>query len=193
MTASWWVAFLQFLETNATLFRIIGIVVVAVVVRLIFGLATDRVIDRISNSTLAASPAKGTRATAAQVRLVQRTTTLGAVLRSVINWGISIVAVILVLSELGFAITAIIAGFGILGAGVALGAQDIVRDIFNGTIMVFEDQIGVGDTVDLGDAKGVVEAVTVRIIKVRAKDGTLWFVRNGQIQRVGNKSQPRKP
>jgi small conductance mechanosensitive channel len=84
--------------------------------------------------------------------------------------------------------TAIIASLGILGAGVALGAQDIIRDIFNGIFMVFEDQLGVGDKVDLGDAKGVVEEVTIRVTKIRDAKGVLWFVRNGQIQRVANSS-----
>ena len=189
MASGWWESFTDFLVQNAPLFRIIGIVFAAILVRGMFALAANRVVDRIQSAATQATgkarvPAK------TQARTLQRTTTLGSVLRSIINWGIGVIATILVLSELGFEITAIIAGFGILGAGVALGAQDIVRDIFNGTIMVFEDQIGVGDTVDLGEAKGVVEAVTVRVTKVRAKDGTLWFVRNGQIQRVGNKSQP---
>lgn len=189
MTSGWWESFTDFLVQNAPLFRIIGIIFAAILVRGMFALAANRVVDQIQSAAIQATgktrvPAK------TQARTLQRTTTLGSVLRSIINWGIGVIATILVLSELGFEITAIIAGFGILGAGVALGAQDIVRDIFNGTIMVFEDQIGVGDTVDLGEAKGVVEAVTVRVTKVRAKDGTLWFVRNGQIQRVGNKSQP---
>jgi small conductance mechanosensitive channel len=191
MTSGWWETFTGFLVQNAPLFRIIGIVLAAILVRGLFAIAATRVVGRIQVSATQESgktkvPAK------TQARIMQRATTLGSVLRSIINWGIGVIATILVLSELGFEITAIIAGFGILGAGVALGAQDIVRDIFNGTIMVFEDQIGVGDTVDLGEAKGVVEAVTVRVTKVRSKDGTLWFVRNGQIQRVGNKSQPSK-
>jgi small conductance mechanosensitive channel len=85
--------------------------------------------------------------------------------------------------------TAIIASLGILGAGIALGAQDIIRDIFNGIFMVFEDQLGVGDTVDLGEVKGAVEEVTIRVTKIRDSKGVLWFVRNGQIQRVANFSQ----
>ena len=191
MNSGWWETFTGFLVQNASLFRIIGIVLAAILVRGLFALAANRVVGQIQVSATQAT-GKTKVPVNTQARIMQRATTLGSVLRSIINWGIGVIATILVLSELGFEITAIIAGFGILGAGVALGAQDIVRDIFNGTIMVFEDQIGVGDTVDLGEAKGVVEAVTVRVTKVRSKDGTLWFVRNGQIQRVGNKSQPSK-
>jgi small conductance mechanosensitive channel len=117
---------------------------------------------------------------------------LGSVLRSFANWGVGAVAVILILSELGFEITAIVASLGILGAGIALGAQDVIRDIFNGIFMVFEDQLGVGDKVDLGDATGVVEEVTIRITKVRDSKGVLWFVRNGQIQRVANFDHKRR-
>jgi small conductance mechanosensitive channel len=114
------------------------------------------------------------------------------VLGSLTNWVLGIVATIMIMGELGFQVTAIIASAGILGAGLALGAQDIVRDILNGVFMVFEDQIGVGDKVDLGEAVGTVEEVTIRVTKIRDAKGTLWFVRNGQIQRVATKSQPKK-
>ncbi|MEN9739843.1 MAG: hypothetical protein RLZ72_109, partial [Actinomycetota bacterium] len=81
---------------------------------------------------------------------------------------------------------------GILGAGLAVGAQDIVRDVLNGIFMVFEDQIGVGDKVNLGEVDGTVEEVTIRVTKIRDDKGALWFVRNGQIQRVASKSHPKK-
>ena len=76
-----------------------------------------------------------------------------------------------------------------LGAGLGFGAQNIVKDVLNGLFMVVEDQLGVGDVVDLGPATGMVEAVGIRITKVRDVNGTLWFVRNGEIVRVGNMSQ----
>jgi small conductance mechanosensitive channel len=173
-----------FLASNATTFRIVVILLGAVFVRFLVVVTINRVIARV----VADSAEPGSRKSVAtqNARLSQRTQTLGSVLRSFANWAIGAIAVILILGELGFEMTAIIASLGILGAGIALGAQDIIRDIFNGIFMVFEDQLGVGDKVDLGDAKGIVEEVTIRVTKVRDSKGVLWFVRNGQIQRVAN-------
>jgi small conductance mechanosensitive channel len=95
----------------------------------------------------------------------------------------------MVLNELGVEVGALIAGAGILGAAVGFGAQSLVRDLISGLFIVFEDQFGVGDVVDLGEIKGVIEAVGLRVTQVRDVEGTLWYVRNGEIARVGNKSQ----
>ena len=179
-----WQDLASFVGANATVFRIVAIVVGAALIRLLVASTVNRVIARAVADTEA--PRKSSAIHTA--RLAQRTQTLGSVLRSFANWAIGAIAVILILGELGFEMTAIITSLGILGAGIALGAQDIIRDIFNGTLMVFEDQLGVGDKVDLGDAKGTVEEVTIRVTKVRDAKGTLWFVRNGQIQRVANSS-----
>lgn len=179
-----WEDLAAFLSSNATIFRIVSILVGAVFVRFLIVVTINRVIARVVTESASDSPKKNSSTNNA--RLAQRTQTLGSVLRSFANWAIGGVGGILVLGELGFEITAIVASLGILGAGLALGAQDIVRDIFNGIFMVFEDQLGVGDTVDLGDAKGTVEEVTIRVTKVRDSKGVLWFVRNGQIQRVAN-------
>jgi small conductance mechanosensitive channel len=179
-----WADLVAFLGANATVFRILAILVAAVIVRLIVVLTINRVIARVVADDVISTPRSSAKTHNA--RLTQRTQTLGSVLRSFANWVVGAVAIILVLAELGFEITAIVASLGILGAGIALGAQDIIRDIFNGMFMVFEDQLGVGDKVDLGDVKGVVEEVTIRITKVRDTTGVLWFVRNGQIQRVAN-------
>ena len=181
-----WADFTAFLGANATVFRILAIVAGAVTIRFTVVVTVNRVIARVIAETDAESARKPSAIQ--NTRLTQRTQTLGSVLRSISNWVIGAIATILVLSELGFEMTAIIASLGILGAGVALGGQDVIRDIFNGIFMVFEDQLGVGDKVDLGDARGVVEEVTIRVTKVRDSRGVLWFVRNGQIQRVANSS-----
>lgn len=184
------------IAANETPLRIAAIIVVAVVARFVIGIAMSRIIGEVVNGVKRAADVTETkqiRDTAhAQARVIQRTRTLGSVLGSLTNWVLGVVATILVLGELGFEVTAIIAGAGILGAGLAVGAQDIVRDILNGVFMVFEDQIGVGDKVDLGEAVGTVEEVTIRVTKIRDDKGTLWFVRNGQIQRVASKSHPAK-
>lgn len=126
----------------------------------------------------------------AAVRLVQRTRTLGTVLSNIVNVTIVIIATILVVNVIDQSIIGSLALLtAAVGAGLGFGAQNIVKDILNGLFMVVEDQLGVGDVVDLGPATGVVETVGIRITQVRDVNGTLWFVRNGEILRVGNMSQ----
>jgi small-conductance mechanosensitive channel len=72
---------------------------------------------------------------------------------------------------------------------LGLGAQTIVRDVLSGIFMLVEDQYGVGDTVEVLEVKGVVEKVGLRITTVRDTNGTLWYLRNGEILKVGNSSQ----
>jgi len=191
-----WALVTQWFAENQMIIRIAFIVLGALIARAVFRSATSRIIARVVDgvgvATDGTASKQRTSTANAQARIVQRTRTLGAVLGTLTNWVLGVVATVLVLSELGFEVTAIVAGAGILGAGLALGAQDIVRDFLNGVFMVFEDQIGIGDKVDVGDAKGVVEEVTIRITKIRDAQGTLWFVRNGQIQRVASKSHPKR-
>lgn len=125
----------------------------------------------------------------AQARLMQRTRTIASVLGNLATWGLTFAVISVVLSEAGVSPGAIFAGAGILGAGLGFGAQSLVRDLISGLFIVFEDQYGVGDSVDLGQASGVVESVGLRVTQVRDLEGTLWFVRNGEIVRVGNQSQ----
>ena len=122
-------------------------------------------------------------------RIVQRTRTMGSVLDNVVTWMIIAVAIIIILQVLGASITAVVASVGFIGVALGIGAQSTVKDLLSGLFMVFEDQLGVGDVVDLGVATGIVESVGVRITTLRDVNGTLWFVRNGEIVRVGNMSQ----
>ena len=95
----------------------------------------------------------------------------------------------MILSEIGVNIAPIIASAGILGIALGFGAQNLVKDFLSGIFMIFEDQYGVGDVVDLGEAIGTVEAVSLRVTRLRDVNGTVWYVRNGEILRVGNQSQ----
>ncbi|WP_017793852.1 mechanosensitive ion channel family protein [Leucobacter salsicius] len=122
-------------------------------------------------------------------RAVQRTRTLGTVGRAIITWVIAGIAMILILGQLGVNTAAVFTSAGIVAAGLAFGAQNIVKDILNGIFMVFEDQLGVGDLITVGTINGTVEDVGIRVTQVRALDGTLWFVRNGEILTLGNSSQ----
>jgi small-conductance mechanosensitive channel len=93
------------------------------------------------------------------------------------------------LGTLGINLAPLIAGAGIVGVAVGFGAQNLVRDFLSGIFMLLEDQYGVGDVIDVGEATGTVEGVGLRTTRVRDVDGILWHVPNGEIQRVGNKSQ----
>lgn len=122
-------------------------------------------------------------------RRVQRATTIGALLRSMATFAIWSLAVLTVLGELGLNLGPLIAGAGIVGVAVGFGAQNLVKDFLSGIFMLIEDQFGVGDVIDVGDATGTVESVSLRTTRVRSVDGTVWYVPNGAINRVGNKSQ----
>jgi small-conductance mechanosensitive channel len=122
-------------------------------------------------------------------RGVQRTKTIGSVLNNLLTWIIVAIVFVLILDTLDFDATTLIASAGVMAAALAFGAQDIVKDMLNGFFMVMEDQIGVGDFVEIEQTTGVVEAVGIRVTQVRSVDGTLWFIRNGEIVKLGNKSQ----
>ncbi|GGH39014.1 hypothetical protein GCM10010921_10000 [Microbacterium album] len=153
-----------------------------------------RVVDRIVQGAKSKARVDDTRALErsplASVRLVQRTRTLGSILHNIINTAIVVVAIILIVNAID---QTLLGSFALIsaaiGAGLGFGAQNIVKDVLNGLLIVAEDQIGIGDVVDLGLATGVVEFVSVRVTHVRDVNGTLWYVRNGEITRIGNMSQ----
>ena len=119
----------------------------------------------------------------------QRARTIGSVLKSVTTFIVYGLAFVLILGELGINLGPIIASAGIVGVALGFGAQNLVRDFLSGIFMMLEDQYGVGDIVDVGEAIGEVEAVGLRITTLRDINGTVWYVRNGEILRVGNSSQ----
>jgi small conductance mechanosensitive channel len=122
-------------------------------------------------------------------RSKQRAQALGTVLRSVAALTIYGIAAFIVLSEFGVNIGPLIASAGIVGVALGFGAQTLVRDFLSGIFMLVEDQYGVGDVIDVGEANGVVEEIRLRTTRLRDVNGTVWFVPNGEIKRVANKSQ----
>ncbi|RUQ97531.1 mechanosensitive ion channel family protein [Labedella endophytica] len=157
-------------------------------------LVIRHVVDRIVNGVKRQNNADDTKELSvsplAAVRVVQRTRTIGTVLSNIVNVVVSVISIVLIVNTIDQSIIGSLALLtAALGAGLGFGAQNIVKDVLNGLFMVMEDQLGVGDVVDLGPATGVVEAVGIRITQVRDVNGTLWFVRNGEILRVGNMSQ----
>ena len=122
-------------------------------------------------------------------RRVQRAETMGSLLKSVTSIVIFTVVGITAFAELGYPVGPLVASAGVVGVALGFGAQSLVKDFLSGVFMIFEDQYGVGDSVDLGEAGGTVEAVGLRVTRVRDVEGTVWYVRNGEIIRVGNQSQ----
>jgi moderate conductance mechanosensitive channel len=118
-----------------------------------------------------------------------RARTLASVLRSVTTALIAVIVTLMVLQELEFSVGPLLASAGVVGVALGLGAQSLVRDVVAGMFMIIEDQYGVGDVIDVGSASGSVEAVGLRVTRLRDVNGTVWYVRNGEIMRVGNQSQ----
>jgi len=174
------------------LFRAAVIIIAAIVFRRILVKAINRLVKSKVHKKRVGVDGKSSPSTTAVIdakRAMQRSETLGSLFKNVATIIIYTFASLMVLSVLGFPVGPLLAGAGILGVALAFGAQSLVADFLSGIFIIMEDQYGVGDVVDVGDAIGTVEEVTLRITKIRSVDGVLWFVRNGEIVRVGNKSQ----
>jgi small conductance mechanosensitive channel len=176
--------------------KILMIIVIAFVVRLLL----RRMINRVTTLPKAGGKlpsllrplrerAPEVLGTAVIERRRQRAQTIGSVMKSMATFLIYGLAFILVLGELGLNLGPIIASAGIIGVAIGFGAQNLVKDFLSGIFMMVEDQYGVGDVVDVGEATGTVEAVGLRITTLRDLKGTVWYVRNGEVLRVGNSSQ----
>jgi small conductance mechanosensitive channel len=175
---------------------LIGILVVGLIARWLLHRVVDRLVRRAEDGVLPdrlSKMAVGRGTTedgeSARSRRLQRARTMGDLLKSVITGVIVAIVITMMLAELDYDIGPIIASAGIVGIALGFGAQNLVKDFLAGIFMIFEDQLGVGDVVDLGEASGTVEAVSLRVTRLRDVNGTVWYVRNGEILRVGNQSQ----
>ena len=192
---AWWADFIAALGTaGLRLINAVAIIIGALILSWILRLVIRRVVHRIVNGAKTKANVDDTqaldRSPLAAVRLVQRTRTLGSILQNMVNIAIGVVAIVLVINAIApNALGSLALLTAAIGAGLGFGAQNIVKDVLNGIFIVAEDQIGIGDVVDLGLATGIVEYVSVRITHVRDVNGTLWYVRNGEITRIGNMSQ----
>ncbi|MDX6215441.1 MAG: moderate conductance mechanosensitive channel [Frankiales bacterium] len=176
--------------------RVLVILVVALVARTLLHRAINRLVRSAVDGRLPGAlhglrdKARALESTVLlSERRRQRTETLGSVLRSIASATVGVIALAMVLGEIGLDLTPIVASAGIVGVAVGFGAQNLIKDFLAGMFMLLEDQYGVGDVVDAGAATGIVEAVTLRTTRLRDAEGTVWYVRNGEINRVGNKSQ----
>ena len=177
--------------------QILIIVLLAVAIRWISVAVLNRIIKRMAAQGRRERLGETRRAERTQElsevlmsqRRQQRAEAIGALLRSVITATVLIIALLLILPILGIDVAPLLASAGVLGVALGFGAQSLVKDYLSGIFLVFEDQYGVGDLVDLGEAVGVVEDVTLRITRLRDLSGVVWYVRNGEILRVANQSQ----
>lgn len=173
------------------LFFVIRWVLYRVVDRLVASAEDGMLPDKISRFGFRGRAAQQAEARdlASTTRRVQRAKTMGDLLKSVITGLLIAIFGTMILSELGVNIAPIIASAGIIGIALGFGAQSLVKDFLSGIFMIFEDQYGVGDVVDVGEASGTIEAVSLRVTRLRDLNGTVWYVPNGEILRVGNMSQ----
>ncbi|WP_322938102.1 mechanosensitive ion channel family protein [Nocardioides bizhenqiangii] len=163
---------------------ILGLILLGLVLRWVLHRIVQRIARRAEKGVL---PER--LDAAAVARRAQRAETVAGIFQSVITIIVIAVVTTMILSEVGVNIAPIIASAGIIGIALGFGAQSLVRDFLSGLFIFIEDQYGVGDVVDLGEAIGSVEAVTLRMTRLRDVNGTVWFVPNGQILRVGNQSK----
>ena len=168
---------------NGAPLHVVLIIVVAIATQQLGRRTINRIVDRISRADLIPGPKNLAH------RQAERAKTLGTVLSSTLNGAIWLIAVFMLLGEFGLNLGPLIASAGVIGVALGLGAQTIVRDVLSGILMLIEDQYGVGDQVDVLEVKGRVEKVGLRITSVRSADGTLWYLRNGEILKIGNQSQ----
>ena len=170
------------------------VIVIAVVIRLIANRAIQITVNRIVTGAKRRRGIQDTQALIASpvsaARIVQRTRTLGSVLNNVISVVIIVVALISIVTIISPNITGAFSLItAALGAGLGFGAQNVVKDVLTGLFMVSDDQLGVGDIVDTDLATGIVEVVGIRVTQIRDVNGVLWYVRNGELTRIGNRSQ----
>jgi small-conductance mechanosensitive channel len=171
-------------------------IVLAVVARWALHRAINRTVATMSERSArrsSESDARGnvlaTTAGQAGERQRARVQAVGSLLRSVSTFVVGLVAALTVMALIGIPLGPLIASAGVGGVALGFGAQSLVKDFLSGIFMIFEDQYGVGDVVDTGEAIGTIEEVSLRITRLRDFDGVVWYVRNGEIVRIGNRSQ----
>ncbi|EME14454.1 mechanosensitive ion channel family protein [Rhodococcus triatomae] len=174
-------------------------IAVYVVIAFVLRFALHRAIDRATKERPGTEPRllvplkerlpAGVRDSVAAQRRAQRARTIGSVLKSVVSIATLTWCVLQILTVFSVNVAPLIASAGVVGVALGFGAQNLVRDFLTGMFMLLEDQYGVGDVIDVGEAVGTVESVGLRVTTIRDVNGTLWYCRNGEIARVGNMSQ----
>ena len=191
-----WQAILDWVRINALI--ILVTIVVAVIVWFVIVRLIKRVTENAKKKLLVADRPERVRnaehtqeltAVLMTQRREQRFEAISQLLRSITTFTIVTMSLLIILGQLGVNLAPLIASAGVLGVALGFGAQTLVKDFLSGIFLVLEDQFGVGDVVDLGEATGTVEEVTLRVTRLRDLSGVVWYVRNGEILRVANRSQ----
>ncbi|TAK69036.1 MAG: mechanosensitive ion channel family protein [Actinomycetota bacterium] len=177
--------------------QILIILLVAVIVRWVLRRIINRVVRRMATSARQERLGQVRRAArTAELsgillgeRREQRAEAIGQLLKSIVSIAVWGLAVLTILPKLGIDIAPLLASAGVIGVALGFGAQTLVKDYLSGIFLIIEDQFGVGDMVDLGPVIGTVEEVTLRVTRLRDTTGVVWYVRNGEVLRVANRSQ----
>lgn len=177
--------------------RIVAIIAMALVLQLVLSWVVRRSVaratERARHERLAQSRRTARTAELSQILLTERTeqraAAIGSLLRSTIAITIWSIALLTILPLLGIDIAPLLASAGVIGVALGFGAQTLVKDYLSGIFIIIEDQYGVGDLVDVGPVIGTVEEVALRFTRLRDMTGVVWYVRNGEILRVANRSQ----
>ncbi|MFJ8191563.1 mechanosensitive ion channel family protein [Streptomyces sp. NPDC096094] len=169
--------------------RVLLIMVIAAVLRVVVRRAITKLIDRMNRraGTGASTALSGLLVNAERRR--QRSEAIGSVLRSVASFLILGTAALMVLGTFQINLAPLLASAGVAGVAIGFGARNLVTDFLSGVFMILEDQYGVGDSIDAGVASGEVIEVGLRVTKLRGDNGEIWYVRNGEVKRIGNLSQ----
>jgi moderate conductance mechanosensitive channel len=175
---------------------ILTLIVIGIVVRWVIHRSIDRLTKRAAVGTVPGVIARGRvpqmfleHNAALSERRQQRAETMGGLLKSITTGVVATVVIFMVVAQLGYNIAPLVASAGIIGVALGFGAQSLVKDFLSGIFMILEDQYGVGDSINVGTISGMVEAVGLRVTRIRDVNGTVWYQRNGEILAVGNMSQ----
>jgi small conductance mechanosensitive channel len=169
--------------------RILLVLVIAYVLRRVVQRMITKLIARMTRT---ADAVDGTALGGLLVnheRRRQRSEALGSILRSSASFVILGTAALTVLSALEIDLAPLLASAGVAGVALGFGARNLVMDFLSGVFMLIEDQYGVGDTIDVGEVTGEVIEVGLRVTKLRGDNGAIWYMRNGEVKRIGNLSQ----
>jgi moderate conductance mechanosensitive channel len=158
-----------------------------IILILVIAWLASRLGARVAKRTLR-SLSNRSRLESLSPRASLRIETIGALVASLWRAMVWVIAGLTILGVLGINLTPILAGATVIGAALGFGAQSLVRDFLSGFFIIAEDQYGVGDAIAVGDTKGTVEDVSLRVTRLRSVDGTVWYLPNGEIRRVGNTS-----
>jgi moderate conductance mechanosensitive channel len=177
---------------------IVLLTLAALLTRWLVHRAIDRVVRRTEAGVLpgfapfgnagASEPSALARDRAAAQRRTARARAMGSLLKSIVTVFVFTILALTLMAVLGLPIAPLLASAGVLGVAFGIGAQNLVKDFLAGIFMILEDQYGVGDLISLGETTGTVEAVSLRVTRLRDDEGVVWYVRNGEVVRVGNRS-----